>query len=376
MPLGGRNVGIVTELPSPYRIPLFNVLHEKLDGRLHVFFLSERAGREWPVHRAEMRFPHEVLPGVALQPGGAGSRVWYLNRPVLGALRRRDVGPLVVGGYNHLEVAWGLLHGRLRGHPVVLWSESIGPEGRGHPLRDRLKRAVVRRCQGYVAPGTRAARQLQALGAPPELIAISPNSVDVDFWSGDGRGDDRRDSDPALAFVGHLVAAKGLDVLLDALDDDRLRHVRLEVAGTGPEAERLRGRAARAGLDVRWHGFVDRERLRTVYRDADVVVLPTREDCWGLVLNEGMLAGCVPVASTAAGAVGDLVRPGATGLAVPPGDVAALRGALHGLVDDPARRRALSEAAAEHARTFTPQAAADGFLDALARVSRSPSPAP
>jgi glycosyltransferase involved in cell wall biosynthesis len=364
MPLA-RNLGVVTELPSPYRIPLFNALHERLDGRLHVFFLSERAGRDWPVHRSEMRFAYDVVGGVAMLPGGPGAGAWYLTRPILGALRRRDVGPLVVGGYNHLAILWALAHGRRRRQPVVLWSESVGGDG-GRRARDRVKRLVVSSCQGFVVPGTRAARQLEALGAPPERVAISPNSVDVEYWSADPASRDGDAGEPSLLFVGHLIAAKGLEVLLEALDDDRLRHLRLDVAGAGPDAARLRERAAETGLNVAWHGFLQRERLRDLYRAADVLVVPTLADCWGLVLNEGMLAGCVPVASSAAGAVGDLVEAGKSGVVVPPGDPAALRGALLSLLADPGRRRALGRAAADRARGFTPEAAADGFLAAVA----------
>jgi glycosyltransferase involved in cell wall biosynthesis len=364
----GETVGLISEIPSPYRIPVFNALDERLGGRLQVFFLSRRAGRRWPVHESEIQFAYEVLPGIAAQPGGTEARTWYVNVPVIRRLHRHHVGPIVVGGYNHLEILWSWLYARRLSQPLLLWSESVAGPGRPRPIRELVKRAVVRGCDGYVVPGSRARRQLTTLGADPDRITTAPNSVDVRYWSAGARPREPGGGEVSLLFAGRLDRNKGLDLLLEALDDSSLRHVPLDVAGDGPERAFLHGEAARRGLNVCWHGHLGRERLRELYRAADIVVLPTRDDCWGLVLNEGMAAACVPVASAAAGAVGDLVRQRETGIVVPSEDVPALRSAVRALVEDEHARVRLSRAAAEHARSFTPEATADGIVEALERA--------
>jgi glycosyltransferase involved in cell wall biosynthesis len=357
-------VVIVTEMISPYRIPVFNALAGLLDGRLRVFFLSERAGRAWPVYESEIAFDYEVLPGKSWVPP-RGSGPLYLNVPVATRMRRLDVRAAFVGGYNHLEFPWTALHAWRHAYPLILWSESVSALGGGKPVRSAAKRLAVRACDGWLVPGRRARRQMELLGADPQRIWVAPNAVDVGFW-GDGASPRSAGVGGArLLFVGQLSHRKGLDVLLAALDDDAVRNLPLDVVGQGPELGHLEASARSRGLSVTFHGHLDREELRERYRAADVLVFPTRGDPWGLILNEAMSAGCVPVSSSAAGAVDDLVAEGVTGAVVPPDNAEELRRAILELSGDPAGRARLSAAAMERASASTPERCAAGFIEAL-----------
>jgi hypothetical protein len=120
--------------------------------------------------------------------------------------------------------------------------------------------------------------------------------------------------------------------------------IELTVAGDGPLAGIHRQQAANAGADnVRFAGRVSDDELAQLYHRHDVIVLPstTRAEAFGLVLLEGMIAGCVPVASDLPG-VRDVAGP--TGLLVAPGDAAGLRRALLSLAANRGRLEALSEA--------------------------------
>lgn len=361
-----NTVGLVTEIASPYRIPVFNALNQLLDGRLRVFFLAAMAGRAWPVRRRDMCFSYEIARGLARRIGGPDGPIVYLNAPLIGRLRRAGVGPLVVGGYNHLDFLWSAFHSATAGHPLLLWSESVDAAERRPPIRTMIKRAAVGACDAYVVPGSAAATQLRYLGADPGRIFLAPNAVDTSFWAARAAPRPAVGREPRLLFVGNLVHRKGLDLLIDALADPDLRRLTLDVVGSGPLRDSLRERARLKNLRVRFHGELGREKLRQRYRDADLLILPTRSDPWGLVLNEGMCTGCVPVTTGAAGAAGDLVEDGITGRVVPPGDVAALRSALRDLAASPPMRHQLSKTALRRATdVYSPDRCAFGFLDAL-----------
>ena len=361
-------VGLITEIIAPYRIPVFNALDELLGGRLHVVFLAAMAGRPWPVYHEEVRFSYEVLPGVDFRPLGTRTPTVYLNVPLPLALRGRSVGPLIVGGYNHPEFLWALLHGRRTGEPTLLWSESVDASERRAPVRNALKRRLVAACDGFVVPGSRAEAQLRYLGAPARAIFRAPNAVDTAFWGRDARPREARAGAHRLLFVANLIPVKGLDVLLRALDDPSLRALALDVVGSGPQRPQLEVIARELGLDVTFHGELGREALRERYRSADVLILPTRSDPWGLVLNEAMCAGCVPITTPAAGAVPDLVSDGETGIVVPAGDVAALRAALLRLANDAQLVARISIAAIDRATGFSPRRCAEGFATALQAI--------
>ncbi|MEA2272787.1 MAG: hypothetical protein QOI98_1495 [Solirubrobacteraceae bacterium] len=363
------NIGLITETISPYRIPVFNALDDRVGGRLRVYFLSERARRRWPVYRAEIGFRYEILPGVAVQPAGPGSQVLYANVPLLRRLRRGGVGPVIVGGYNHFEFLWARLYTRRRGTPLILWSESVSAVRGRRPLRTVLKRVFVRSCDAWIVPGERAANQLVLLGAHPDRIFTAPNAVDVAFWGADAPPRPPAPGPIRLLFVGNLARSKGVHLLLDALDHPRLRDLPLEIVGVGRAARGLQRKAAKLGISASFLGHLDRDALRDRYRAADLFVFPTRADVWGLVLNEAMAAGCVPVTTWAAGASGDLVQPDVTGVVVPPDDVASLQASLLALLDDPERRSRLAAAARERALSYSPERCADGFVEALEAIA-------
>ena len=110
-----------------------------------------------------------------------------------------------------------------------------------------------------------------------------------------------------LLFVGQLVHRKGLDLLLEALA--RLREVTLDVVGEGAQREQLIAQAGQLGLAsrVHWHGSLANAHVRAAIARANVLVLPSRFDGWGAVVNEALLAGTPVLVSDACGA-SDLVR--------------------------------------------------------------------
>lgn len=361
-------VGLVTEIISPYRIPVFNALNELLQGRLHVFFLSVSAGRSWAVRYEDIDFAYSVLPSRAV-PLGADTQLGYVNAPV--ALRSENgvIGPVIVGGYNHLQYVWSLARARRLGQRLVLWSESADPIPAPRRPRDQVKRLLVSAATDWVAPGEAAARRLAQLGASPGRTHIAPNAVDVSFWHVHEGDPIARRGALRVLFVGQLVDRKGLDILLAAVAGPQSNSITLDVAGEGSDAPRLQAMAADLGVTVDWHQSLDRDALRALYADSDVVVLPSRSDPWGLVLNEAMVAGCAVVASSSAGAVGDLVIDGRTGLVFPSEDVEALRRCLLRLAVDANLLQDLRTAGQSHAVTFTPERCAMGLAQSVGAMS-------
>jgi D-inositol-3-phosphate glycosyltransferase len=192
------------------------------------------------------------------------------------------------------------------------------------------------------------AQLIQEYRAPAARIAVIPCGVDTDLFA-PGAAEDARaalglDPGPVVLYAGRIAPIKGLDTLLDAIERLRERAcpVRLLVIGgdadevqNGHEAE-LRDRAARAGLDgaVTFIGAQSQERLRTYYRAADVVVMPSYYESFGMVALEAMACGR-PVIASRVGGLPITVRDGVTGYLVPEGDVARLAERIDVLLGDP-----------------------------------------
>jgi glycosyltransferase involved in cell wall biosynthesis len=142
-----------------------------------------------------------------------------------------------------------------------------------------------------------------------------------------------------LLFVGNLIPRKGLHVLLDALAQIRERDVRLDVAGSF-SMDRAYAAAATEkvrsfGLEdrVHFHGILEGNDLVARFRDAQVLVVPSSYEGFGIVYLEAMAFG-LPAIASASGATDEIVQHETTGFLVPPGDPWSLARRIESLIED------------------------------------------
>jgi colanic acid/amylovoran biosynthesis glycosyltransferase len=182
-----------------------------------------------------------------------------------------------------------------------------------------------------------------------------------------------RDRGTRILFVGRLVAEKCPDALVDAVRSLRVtgHDVCLDIVGAGPMEEALR--AAIAGSDhARLLGPVGQDDLPELYHRADIFCLPSTAEGLPVVLMEAM-ATELPVVTTRIAGIPELVRDRVSGLLVPPGDPAALLGALRELLDDGDLRYRLGRQARIDVGTeYLPAVNVRRMKDFLARVSPAP----
>jgi D-inositol-3-phosphate glycosyltransferase len=195
------------------------------------------------------------------------------------------------------------------------------------------------------------AELLRDYAAHASRIATIPCGVDTDLFTPGDRAEARRrlglDDRPVLLWVGRIAPIKGLDTLLDTVA--RLREggqdMRLLVVGgdadepTSGHETSLRQRIARLGLvdSVRFVGPQPQSVLPLYYAAADLTVLPSYYESFGMVALEAMACGSPVIASRVGGLV-TTVRDGVTGFLVPDGDVGALAERIETLVADPELR--------------------------------------
>lgn len=202
---------------------------------------------------------------------------------------------------------------------------------------------------------------VRSLSTRPESVHVLPNGVDVERIL-PRRGPLTRAQDPfTVGFVGTLKPWHGLDVLLDALGLlGSSADWRLLVVGDGPLRDHLRARADAelAGL-VEFTGALPNSEVAAQLRRMDLgcAPYPEQEDFYfsPLKLYEYLAAG-LPIVASEIGQIGDILDGGRLGRLVPPGDAAALAGALADLRHDLTSRERLSRAtriAAERRHTWT-----------------------
>ena len=258
-----------------------------------------------------------------------------------------------------------------------------------HPMtgpawKQSVKRAVwpllFRAADQVIVPSSGARELMVSLGIPAECVTLTPYSVDNDWWRARSAEVDRKavrdswgvaDGDFVVLFCAKLQPWKRPLDLLRAFARADLPGAVLVFAGEGPLREQVEAEAAELGVSnrIKLLGFVNQSRLPAVYTAADLLVLPSEYEAFGVVVNEAMLCGCVVAASANVGAARDLIAPGKTGYLFPCGDVDALASVLREVATDRARLARISQAARERMATWSFRENVQATVDAVERAA-------
>jgi glycogen(starch) synthase len=219
-----------------------------------------------------------------------------------------------------------------------------------------VERAMVRRADHVITCSQFMQSQMMSVfGARPSRVSAIPNGIDprdlepqVDDLAG-LRAQFARPEDRLVLLVGRLVYEKGFHVALDALAPvvRRLGNVRFVVAGTGTAEAELKRQARRLRLTRHgsFLGWVGDDKLHALYRIAQVCIVPSIYEPFGIVALEAMASGCLCVVADTGGLREVVPADGTVGLRFPARDADALRETLERvLTDDVARAQLVTEA--------------------------------
>ncbi len=371
-----------------YRAPLFRHLAGEPWLDLEVLYCHDYGRRsqqstwgvadfKWDVD-LESGYRWRLLRNVSPRPG-ASSFLGEINPELFDALYGRRYDAVLFEGWHTATSAAGLLLGRASPTPILLLCETNLLDPPGSPARAWIKpplvRALLRAPSAVLAIGSQNRTFYRHSGVPEERIFPFPYTIDVaSFLAGADRlaGERRRlreglgfsDEDTVFLFVAGMMPRKDPLGLLSAYRRLLPGRVGLVLVGAGPQLDEVR--AASAGVPgVRVEGFQNQTDLPRYYAAADVFVLPSLQETWGLVINEAMCFGLPIVTTWAVGSAYDLVLGRGTGLVVRPARPAELGDAMARLAGDPALRRAMGDRSREVIRRHTYAEDAEGLHAAL-----------
>ncbi len=379
MPGRNKTILVITNIPTPYRIPLFNELDRLLDEngmKLKLVFAAlGYSRRKWRIDMGECRFDYEVLRSRAFRV--KGSEGMLFTYPGIFSLLRRDRPVLTfVAGYSPAAVKLWMRNLFVR-TPYVIWSEAVENPARPDPgWRVILRRLLVHSAVGCVAYGSRSKSYLEALGASADKISIAINTVDTEFYRTESvkcRTHRPKQDPKVLIFLGNLARGKRLDLVFRAiklLSKERVDFV-LWLVGEGPERQNLEELAKKLGISeiVHFKGFTQKPEIPRLLGEADCFLFPSEYDVWGLAVVEAMAAGLPCMSSVRAGATDDLIDDGVTGFMVDFEDSQAVAEKIGWVLDNPEKARAMGDAAAKFiAENVSLRRSAEGFLQAIEKA--------
>jgi glycosyltransferase involved in cell wall biosynthesis len=364
--LAGHRVALVTNLPAPYRIPLFGAMSRRLaraPAQLRVFFMGKRArGRPWIGAGLDLDFEHEWLSSFEL-PIGARHPLLPLNlERRLSAFRPTIV---LAAGFSPFVSSRAARHARKHGVPFGIWSGEIAGRSQSRSrLRHVQRKALARRSDFAIAYGFLAGEYLREL-SPGLPLVYGRNTSEA--YAPESERSQGPEAVRLIAVADMAKREKGIDLLVDALERLPALSCSLTVVGPGARASGLESRARRDNR-VRFVGALSQSEVTKQYAESDVFLFPStaEADVFGLALVEAMGSGLAPVISIGPGAAADLGVHGSNCLLVRERTPAAWADALQKVVSDNDLRRHLAHNALRTIRgRWTINHACDGMIAGL-----------
>jgi glycosyltransferase involved in cell wall biosynthesis len=370
-------VAILNSEIFPYRIQLFRELNNEPSIHLLVLY-SKSYGwhRRWTVPPSLMDYPYRILPGFTLRPPKkdfSERREIHFNPTLFIELLR--FRPDVLIGYEYSVPAMtALLYSRLFRRPYILWTDCTPHTERHLTSGQRWSRSVIiPRAQLCIATNRKSRGQLLAAGVPRENVLEAPQIHEARAFASKIAADGRsaRLPHPLVLYVGALIERKGVQLLLEAFRRVAQMHptAHLRFVGEGPLRAQLERRVAEWGLTERIEltGFIDYAQIHLQYAQADLFVLPTLEDAFGVVVVEALSAGVPVICSPFAGAA-DYLQDGESGFIVDPEDTRRLAERIGMLLSDARLRERMARRGRELSLLFDASSVAEVFLTAVRRA--------
>lgn len=238
---------------------------------------------------------------------------------------------------------------------------------------------LFRLADQVIVPSSGTLDLMRSLGLPDDRVTLTPYVVDNDWWLARSAGVDRaavraswgaQPEDTVVLFCAKLQPWKRPADLLRAFAKIKPAQGLLVYAGEGPLRASLEAEATALGVaeHVRFLGFANQTQLPAIYTGADLMVLPSMYDAFGVVVNEAMLCGCPVAASDHVGAARDLIHHGRTGFVYPCGDIDALAAILRQALENRAQLSAMGSAARTRMESWSPRENIDAAVEAISRA--------
>jgi glycosyltransferase involved in cell wall biosynthesis len=360
---------ILSDIPTPWREPVYERVWKALaKDVMVVYFKRNEKRRLWSFDLGE--HPRVILPSLTITTGDTER---FFNPGLVPLiLRHRPRVALLMTCIK--DPSFWLATAVLKplGTKIALLEDTWSGRDQGINTLQKWMRRIVYRSFGDAFIGT--SRQALALyrhynaRIRPEQEFLSHLVADNAFFNSrlENRRSERRYD---VMFSGRIAPVKNPEFFarICAGVKARLGRCRVLIIGDGDEDLKTGMRAIfdAGGVDYDFAGFIPHDSLPDYYAQAKLLLLPTSGDCWGVVINEAMLAGSPVITTDMTAAAGELVLHGRNGYVLPL-DVETWIEAVVGLLADPAKLQELSANARTRVQEFNFDREAAGILDAFA----------
>lgn len=352
-----KKILFITNIPAPYRVDFFNELGKYVG--LTVLFEAKSANNQ-KIHFNWNLDTVKNFKAVFLSEGDCYEK--QVNWSILPFLKRNHFNEIIITNYANFTEMAALLY--LKVHHIPYYMETDG--GRIKADENRIKKAfkkfLISGATGYFSPSAGADDYLAYYGADrakihrypftslkqSDLLKRALTQEEKQYWKSKLGVPEQK----MVLGVGQFIYRKGWDILMQVAAD-LPEQVGIYLVGGKATQEYLYLKKKLHLEHVHFADFQTKEGTAAYYKAADLFVLPTREDIWGLVINEAMGYG-LPVITTDQCVAGlALVENGKNGYIVPVGDTRQIAGHIRDILGHPEIQSAMSEESLRRIQPYT-----------------------
>jgi len=367
-----KKLVIVHPSPYPVKLPLFDIVCAETDGI--ILFSSKYSvdHPEWDINQilSQFRFRYKLI---------LGFRIGRIDiRPFVFFYLMYYNPEVVVTTEFNLQTVFALIYAKLFHRKIIIQSNATSFTGATFPRRRRFREWLVHRCDGFIANSTETKKYLCELGADPDKIFVSIQTIDVHKWmnsahecreSGNNLKNELGLNGKVILYVGRLESYKGVHFLIEAFCSvaEILNDVSILIVGGGSEEAKLKEECRKKGIieRVKFVGYKQPDELPKYYTMTDILVFPTLRDTFGLVVIESLASGLPVICSQFAGSAEDLIKEGSNGFIIDPHDTKKMADLLSEVLTDNDLLRRIKLGALESIKDFTIEKSAENFLRAI-----------
>lgn len=313
-----KRIVIITDGPSPYRVAHYRFLQNTYkEYEFHIIFAIKKSKsdlRQWETSDEGLDNVNYLPNHTILIKKRYDNKQIFITHGVGKVLKRIDADAVVCMEYNPTSIQTMIWCKTNKVPFISLTDGTLYSERNINRVQYLSRKFIMKNADAFIASSTKAKEKIESYTTKKKIF-VSYLSEDLENYL----LNKTHNNGKIILYVGSLIERKGIDLLLNAMA--KMNKVcELNIAGTGPLLQELQDQAKRLGISNRVHflGYQQRQDLVNLYRNADLFVLPTREDCYGLVIMEAMCASMPVVVSKYADGAYDLVEQQVTGLIVDP----------------------------------------------------------
>lgn len=275
---------------SPYRLPIFEELTNYYD--LTVCFLKVKSNfRLWDINNDSYTFKYKVCKNIK-------TKINLIN-----SLLRNEYDIYLIGEVswkNYIYLILILLIARFKGKPLVYWTGFVETPYYNEnnffkkKIGDQLRKYLGKYSSACISYSNMTKEYLMNLGVDPNKIFSGTQIINKKYSEVINYDKNKREN--IILYLGYFQERKGIHLLIEIFNEMDIDNTKLIIAGSGKYEKHLK-KISNSNPNIIFPGYVKGKEKARYYSKADIFILPTLHDPWGLVLNEAMYFG-LPIITT------------------------------------------------------------------------------